>query len=478
MNIYKQLHTILHIAFLSVTIFACTDKFDDHVAVTDPIVNDNLFEQLTKNSNVSEFNKLLVKSGYDKVLEASKTYTVFAPSNTAIAALDPAIVNDDARLKYFVANHIAISAFRTDMASDSLTVKMLTGKNLIFLQSKIDEVDISTPNKFASNGIFHIIDGLLNPKLSIWEYLKANNTTYEQAAFITALDTVNIYPNGAGNTGNVLADNEFTRETFNIRNEEGKYTLFLMQNAALNAEVTKLLPYLSRPSADTTKLISTEYALRDMVFAGELKVANLPDTLISKFGVKVPINRGNIVQTIKSSNGLIHIVSSMNVNLIHRLVTTKIEGENPRQFIPGDKRGNIFYRQKLDNNGIEFKDLMVQNHAISQFLVNYTTPILYSTQYKVSWRAINDIQSNTFQQKLLVGTVSQATTGGLYTGSIMSFPYTTVSVKDYVDINLIGTFTLTAAGSVPLTLVGANNNATTGTNTLSLDYIKLVPIIK
>jgi hypothetical protein len=215
-----------------------------------------------------------------------------------------------------------------------------------------------------------------------------------------------------------------------------------------------------------------------MVFAGELKVANLPDTLISKFGVKVPINRGNIVQTIKSSNGLIHIVSSMNVNLVHRIVTTRIEGENPRQFIPGDKRGNIFYRQRLDNNGIEFKDLMVQNHAISQFLVGYTTPILYSTQYRVLWRAINDIQTNTFDQKLLVGLVSQATAGGLYTGSIMSFPYTTVNVRNYNEVELSGTFTLTNAGAVPLTLVGQNNNATAGTNTLSLDYIKLVPIIK
>lgn len=478
MNIFKQLRTIFSVAFVSIAFYGCTDKFEEHVAITDPIINDNLYEKLSKNSDVSEFNKLLVQTGFDKVISASKTYTVFAPVNAAVSALDPSILSDTGRLNNFIRNHIAISAFRTDMASDSLVIKMLNGKNLVMLQSKIDEVNITTPDKFAKNGIYHIIDGMLSPRLNIWEYLQANKTTYEQAAFITALDTINIYSSTQVNTGFPTIDNEFIRETFNIRSEEGKYTLFLMQNAALNTEVTKLLPYLSRPSADTTKLISTEYALRDMVFAGELKVANLPDTLISKFGVKVPINRGNIIQTIKSSNGLIHIVNNMNVELIHRLVTTKIEGENPRQFIPGDKRGNIFYRQKLDNNGIEFKDLMVQNHAISQFLVNYTTPILYSTQYKVSWRAINDIQSNTFQQKLLVGTVSQATTGGLYTGSIMSFPYTTVSVRDYVEIDLIGTFTLTDAGSVPLTLVGANNNATTGTNTLSLDYIKLVPIIK
>lgn len=474
MNIRKHINTLLSATLLSIAIYGCNDKWDEHVAVTDEIVNDNLFEQLSENNELTEFNKLLVKTGYDKVIAASKTYTVFAPNNDVVATLSPSLINDTTQLKIFVANHIAISAYRTDMAADSVKLKMLSGKNLVFLQNEIDEIQITTANKFAANGIYHIINGALTPRSSIWEYLRSNNTAYRQAAFITALDTINIYPNGQTNTGNVLFDNEFTRETYNIRNEEVKYTMFLMQDAALTTEVNKLLPYFLRPSIDTNTNIATQYAIRDLVFPGELKASNLPDTLISKFGVKVPVNRNNIVETIKTSNGLIHIVRNMNVELRHRLVTTKIEGENPRQFIPGDRRGNTYFRNKRDPQGILFNDLMVQNHGVSLFEVGYNTPILYSTTYRVFWRAINDIQTNVFQQRLRVGGVRNA--AGLVVNTITTFPYINVNVNDYTEVYL-GDFTLTSAGNIPLALIGATVT-TNGNNTLTLDYLKLVPTIK
>jgi uncharacterized surface protein with fasciclin (FAS1) repeats len=467
MNLYKKLRLVFSVTLISIAIYSCSDKFEDHVAVTDPIVNDNLFQQLSKNSSVSEFNKLLVQTGLDKVIASSKTYTVFAPVNTAIAAIDPTILSDTTKLKNFVRNHIAVSAFRTDMASNSLTIKMLNGKSIVLLQSKIDEVNITTPDKFASNGIYHIIENAILPKLSIWEYLQANTSTNAQANFIVSLDALSIYPGAQPDTKNPVLDNEFIRETYNIRNEEGKYTLFLMQNTSFNAEVAKLIPYLNRASVDTTRYLATEYTIRDLVFEGELKATTLPDTLLSKFGVKVAINKANIVQTIKASNGLIHIMSSVDVKLQNRLVPTRIEGENALFFRPS-RRANTFYRQKLDNNGIEFKDLMVQNHQVSLYEIGYVSPILLSTKYQVFWRAINDIQTVVFQQRLRVGSANTP---------IAFYPYKDVLIRDYNEI-FIGEFTLTTSGIVPLDLIGANNNGTTGTNTLSLDYIKLVPIIK
>lgn len=467
MNIYKQLRVIFSVTFLATALYGCTDKFEEHVAITDPIVNDNLFEQLSKNSSISEFNKLLVLSGFDKVISASKTYTVFAPVNAAIASLNPAILSDTTRLKNFVRNHIAISAFRTDMAFNPLTIKMLSGKNLVFLPSKIDDINITTPDKFASNGIYHIVEGTLIPKLSIWEYLQANTTTNAQANFIVSLDALSIYPGAQPDTKNPILDNEFTRETFNVRNEEGKFTLFLMQNAAFNTEVAKLIPYLNRSTADTSRNLATQYTIRDLVFEGELNAATLPDTLLSKFGVKVPIVKANIVQTIKASNGLIHIMRNVDVKLQNRLVPTRIEGENALFFRP-NRRANTYYRQKLDDKGIEFKDLMVQNHQVSLYEIGYISPILFSTKYQVFWRAINDIQTVVFQQRLRVGSAITP---------IAFYPYTDVLIRNYNEI-FIGEFTLTTSGTVPLDLIGANNNGTTGTNTLSLDYLKLVPIIK
>lgn len=456
--------------------YSCTRKWDLHNEITDPVIKDNLFEQLSKNTEVSEFGKLLVKSGYDKILESSKSFTVFAPNNAAIANMDPEIITDTARLNNFIANHIALTAYRTDAAVDSLSIRMLNGKNILFLKTNIGDANITLPNKIAANGIYHVISGIVKPKFNLWQFLSANAGTYQQAAFIEALDAIHIYPNGLPDVGQPLLDNEFIKETYNIKDESKKFTLFLMQNSAFETEASKLLPYFTRSGVDTTHFLAKHYTIRDLIFNGEYKQSELPDTLVSKFGVKVGINPTNIVERVSLSNGVIYIMRDLSVNLKERLVTSVVEGEQPRVFIPGDKRGNIYYREKIDPFNVLFHDLMVQNHGIPLFEVGYITPVLYSTKYKVYWRAVNDIQTNVFQQRLMVGGVKDAK--GAVISSIAFYPYTNVNIANYNEVYL-GEFSLNIAGNIPLALIAANSNSTSsGVNTLSLDYVKLVPIIK
>lgn len=476
MRILKQICMITTVTCLVTGIYSCSDKWDLHNEITDPIVKDNLFDQLSKNSDVSEFDKLLVKTGYDKVLKSSKTFTVFAPDNASVASLDAAITEDIAALKNFVENHIALTAYRTDAATDSLSIRMLNGKNILFLNTSIGEASITLANRFASNGIFHVISGVIKPKLSIWQYLETNAATNHQAAFIGALDSLHIYPNGLSEAGEPLLDNEFIKETYNVKDESKKFTLFLMQNTAFDTEADKLLPYFTRPGVDTSQFLAKHYTTRDLVFEGEYKQNELPDTLVSKFGVKIGIDPANIVQRVSLSNGAVYIMRDLNVKLEQRLVTSIIEGESPRAFIPADKRGNIYFREKKDPSNVLFHDLMVQNHGIPLFEVNYITPVLYSTKYKVYWRAINDIQTNVFQQRLMVGGVKDET--GVVTSSLAFYPYTDVNIADYTEVYL-GEFTLNNAANIPLALIAANNNSTSsGVNTLSLDYVKLIPVIK
>lgn len=476
MRILKKSYVILAVVCLMTGTYSCSKKWDLHNEITDPVIKDNLFDQLSKNSEVSEFGKLLVKSGYDKILASSKTFTVFAPDNAAIASMDPGMIADTASLNNFIANHIALTAYRTDAATDSLSLRMLNGKNILFLNANIGDADITQANKFAANGIYHVISSIVKPKSNIWQYLQSNAASNHQAAFIGALDSIHIYPNGLSDVGEPLLDNEFIKETYNIKDETKKFTVFLMQNSAFDTETNKLLPYFVRPGADTTQFLAKHYTMRDLIFDGEYKQSELPDTLVSKFGVKVGINRASIVERVSLSNGVIYVMSDLSVNLQQRLVTSVIEGENPRVFIPGDKRGNIYYRKKIDPFNVLFHDLMVQNHGIPLFEVGYTTPVLFSTKYKVYWRAINDIQTNVFQQRLMVGGIKDS--NGTLISSIAFYPYTNVNVANYNEVYL-GEFTLNTAGNVPLALIAANNNSTSsGVNTLSLDYVKLVPVIK
>jgi uncharacterized surface protein with fasciclin (FAS1) repeats len=102
----------LFIALLTLLAFAaCKKQWEQRDKIVDQQLNVNLMQQIQANSNLSVFAGYLTKIGFDKVLSASKTYTVWAPTNAALQSMDPAVVADTAKLHLFVANHIANQVF-------------------------------------------------------------------------------------------------------------------------------------------------------------------------------------------------------------------------------------------------------------------------------------------------------------------------------------------------------------------------------
>jgi hypothetical protein len=474
MMIKNNIKIFLSVIGLAFAISSCTDKWDQHIEITDDITKNNIYEEISTKSELSEFTKLLKSSGYDEILAGSKSYTVFAPTNQAMGNIDPSILNNEESVAKFISNHIALSVYKTTSTSDTIGLKMLSGKVLDLLNNTISNVGISEPNKYSSNGVYHVINEVLTPKQSIWDYILSSGNLYAQNNFVQELSNIHIYPNNIDDTGEEDLDNEFLYEAYNVKNENRKFTYFVMQNSLFESEFGRLLPYLNRPGVDTTEYLAKHFAVKDLIFSGAYKLNDLPDTLISRFGVKIPVPKNNIVETISLSNGYVHVISNLNLSLEDKLITRVIEGEFPDVFVPNDKRANTFYRLKRDPNGLDFRDVMVQNHGVSLFEIGYRTPVLFSTKYKVYWRAINDIQANVFQQRLRIGGVRDL--NGIVQNTIMLFPYVNVPVNDFNEI-FIGEFTLTNAGDIPLALIG-NNVTTNGNNTLTLDYIKLVPVIK
>jgi uncharacterized surface protein with fasciclin (FAS1) repeats len=195
---------------------------------------------------------------------------------------------------------------------------MLDDKNLDFTQGFISDARIITGNQYASNGLYHIIDKALTPRLNMWEYIVSSVGTYQQNSFINSLSSINIFPadSQAVNIGLPQFDNEFLKKGYNLQNEEGKFTYFVMADDAFEAEKTKLLPYLIRGSQDSTQNLSAYYAVRDMVFEGAYTRENLPDTLVSQFGIKVLINKSAIIgEPVLLSNGIVYVMNNMDVRL-------------------------------------------------------------------------------------------------------------------------------------------------------------------
>ncbi|GEC70984.1 Uncaracterized surface protein containing fasciclin (FAS1) repeats [Flavobacterium flevense] len=478
---------------LTLAIISCSNPWDDREDNGDSNLDSNLTEAITNTTETTQFAELLVETGYDKVLAASKTYTVFVPTNAAMAAVSDAILDDPEALKQFVANHIALTAYSSERNEEETQIKMYSNKYLTFQgNTMIDDATIVTADQYAANGVFHIIDTPLIPKLNIWEYVNSVSESNQTAAYLLSLKAFNIYQsdsigkvvseeNGAGYLADSLT-NSYLRNVYNLNNEKNSYTFFLMEDDGYNAEVDKMKPYLIKTSIDpivrdSTATYAQYFTLRDMAFHGKYELDELPATLVSRFGVEVPVDKTQIVEEIHLSNGIVYVMRKVDVPLEKRLLTTKIEGENNGPYF-NFIRSRMFYRDRTDLSGLFFQDIFVQNPGSPLPWITYNAKDFYSTTYKVYWRAINDIQTNVFQQRLLIYGKSEVVNDAtVFSQTIALFPYMNVELDNYEEV-FIGEFTLGEAQDIDfISLVGANTG-TNGNNSLTLDYLKFIPVIK
>lgn len=460
-------------------IVACNKKWDNHDAITDPSIAINLYQVIKANSNLSKFSELLEKSGYSKIISSSKSYTVWAPTNQALATLDPAILNDSLKLRSFVGNHIANLAYTT--SSTLQRIPMLNGKFSRFKDLAFDSATITVPNLAASNGILHLVDKFIPSIDNCWQFLN-NTTNYPlcKSAFTTlnynffdSTKATQIATDPA--TGNPIWDSTnaiFLRNTFldkvsDISDESKEYTLFILTDAGYNSEYFKLNPFFVSNNSDSTKSLTSFYLIKDLVVSGSYSLNQLPDTLTSTLGVKIPVDKSRILASHKTSNGYVHVLNKINFNLTDKFPPIIIEGENPTSFATTDRAANTFYRTRINpNNGLVFKDILMQNYGFSNYFIRYSITDVPAMKYNASWVAVNDFQTSPlWLQRLAIGSLQDTT-----------LPSQRIVNNNYSEVQL-GQFELTSyRNRLNLFVIGPSGSSTTGgNNSISLDYIKLTP---
>lgn len=483
MNITKWL---LGVALVGIATLGCK-KWDDHNAVTDESLTKNLSEHISADGNLSKFSELLVKSGLDKVVASSRTFTVYAPTNAALANLDPAIVNDSAKLRAFISNHIATQTYATNTITSVKRVPMLSGKYQNLLNKTIDDATIVQADKFASNGVLQVIDKPLPFLGNTWETLETHSAipaaqkAYMLAQFRKIFDLTNAVQIGVNpSTGepiyqpgtDSITTNLFWRNVYDLRNEQKQYTLFVLTDAAWTSEVNKYKPYTATVTnnADSTTNFASWAVVKDLAVEGAYRPTAAVDTVRSRFQVKVPFEQAAIVQTIKTSNGIIYIMNKVDVQPRHKIQPIFIEAENYRAS-SHDKRGNTFFRDRIDpSTGRAFRDVNVFNHNQALFNLNYRVSNVFGgVKYKAYWVALNDFQTAAFSQKLAFHTPTDNT----FTLQNAN-GYTVVNPNVYTEVYL-GETTLTTYRSVLDIFLTAANSATAAVNPLVCDYIRLVP---
>jgi uncharacterized surface protein with fasciclin (FAS1) repeats len=479
MRKYSRL-LILSVGLAGLILSACQKKWDEHNEITDEALKNNLYEHISADANLSLFASYLVKTGYDKEIASSKTYTVFAPVNAALQTLDPAIVNNAALLKKFVANHITNQSYYTARVIDSTRIVMLSGKYLNMKGTKIDDATITTADRYAANGVVQVIDKMMPVLNNCWEFLETNTAApVKQSQFMLSLfqkvfDTTDAVITGVDpNTGapiyqpgtDSVLTNLIWNRVYDLKKEDKQYTVFMFTDAAWDAEITKYKPYFVTGTADSTTYAASWAVVKDLIVEGVYTPATIPDTILSKFGTKIPVEKASIVQTIKTSNGIIYIMGKIDVQPKHKFRQYLIQAENYTT-TSLDRRSNTYFRDRFNPmTGQDFRDLLVLNHGVALFNLQYSITEMPSVKYKAYWVALNDFQTATHTQKLGIGIPTSTT-----------FGYTTVPLANYNEA-YIGEFTNAAYRPVYSIYLTAANSTTNTANPITCDYIRLEPVL-
>lgn len=477
---FNRIAPLLILFFLGMGWLSCK-KWEDHIAVPDPALHNNLFQLIQSDTSLSQFGALLSRTGYDKVISSSKTFTVWAPRNAALQNLDPAVTGDPVKLKQFVGNHISNQSYLTSTVSTPLRVQMLNGKYTLFSATQFDSAHIVKADRYAANGILQVIDSAVYALPNIWEFVNSTTASYAQNAFLltlnytgfdstkATLDSINpvtgqpVYVPGTGQT----ARNIFT-DAYAANNEDSVYSYFIIRDANFDSSVTGQRPYFATSTTDSTTGLSGWNVVKDLAVAGQYNYNQLPDSLVlvSKYNVRIPIVKSAITEIHRVSNGVVYVLDHISFIHADKIAPILIQGENVNSGSYSKDPGSALSIRQLMNplTNLLFRDVYVFNIG-GVFTIRYRVNNVYSTRYHVYWVAVNNLQTTAFSQRIAMDS------------SLTTFPYVSVPVvtapSNYAEVYL-GDYTTTTWGSHYVYLINTNS-ATSGVNTLDLDYVKLVP---
>jgi uncharacterized surface protein with fasciclin (FAS1) repeats len=469
---------ILHILLLLTAVIwlnGCKNVVDEHNEIVNVDYSTDLFQKIAGQANLSKFTEYVRSTGYDKVLSSSQTYTIWAPTNDALATLDAAIVSDPVKLKDFVANHIGLTATPAPKGvTDTVKVLLQNKKYATMVGPTFEEAAIVGSPAFVKNGALYVIDKAVPTKLNVWDFMLSSTDAALQTNYIANLstqviDTANATIIGYNSLGNpifapnppMVSRNTYWNSVADLRIESQQYTFFMLQDATYTTERNRLEPYY--PNGSSFILV------RDLVVKGLYNLDKLPDTLISTRGVKIPVKKSAIVKSYKASNGIVYVMNALPFRTKDKVQTFKIEGEIPFGFRT-DRTGNTLYRLKLDDKGIAYRDIEVYNHGFAEFYIQYLASVA-AVKYKVYARATSggqgDAQVANFTQRYFIFNPTTLVYDLFATQIVTPLNYTEVYLGDYTPQQF---------GILQLRLTAANTTSK-DQNTLILDYLRFEPIL-
>ena len=184
-------------------VFAGCDDDDDGGMGTTP--ESTITELASSQSNLSTLAGALQQAGLADDLNGDGPFTVFAPANSAFQNIDAGELTSDVDLlEKVLTYHVVPQEITADQIEDGETVQTLQGATLRFsVQNgtvRVNGATVQTANVEASNGVVHVIDGVL---------LESTNAV-ERAVLTPQLSTLAQAVSAAGLGSTLSGDGPFT----------------------------------------------------------------------------------------------------------------------------------------------------------------------------------------------------------------------------------------------------------------------------
>ena len=143
----------------------------DHAAMTK---QPNIVALAASSPNLSTLVSLVKSAGLVKALSSSSKLTVFAPTNAAFAKVPKPTLNKLAHNKKLLAQvleyHVVKGALTAAQIEKRHSLRTLEGASVTVKVKAgsvyINQARVIKPNLKASNGIVHVINGVLTPPTS------------------------------------------------------------------------------------------------------------------------------------------------------------------------------------------------------------------------------------------------------------------------------------------------------------------------
>ena len=498
MTIYKTKPFLLVLLIVAIAVAGCKKAWDDHNSIDLPQLDQTLYQYISADPNLSTFTGYLAKTGYDKVLGSSKSFTVWAPDNDALKNLDPAVVNNAEALKRFVGNHIADQGYFTSSPQPSLIIRAMNGKNVTFTKTNFEQSTITQADVYVKNGVLHKVNAASLPKQNAWEFLQNSGVATAQKDFIKGLEFMDLDTSKGvllykdpvtqkgvyqeGTTFKVLRNKYFQRVA-DISSEDSLMTYIILNNVAFEAEKLKMAQYHKQVDPLMSDTLTKWSVVKDLVVNKVYQINNLPDSLTTVTGVKIHLDKNAIVETRLLSNGIAYVVNKIDYKLMeNKIPTIVLQGETVDSLrVPSAPTTRI----KQDPNGIRFTDLQTGSITSSPtplYYFRYKTKV-NAVKYEVYWRAVNDVLTTPISMKIDFSTTRAFTTlpvlptvGYYAVPSIIGLATASQAYKDAYKEVYLGTYTANEYGDLYLFLASSLGATSTLPTALSLDYIKLKPV--